>query len=170
MSNDKDLAQLKKEAVMKAKEATLAKLQAKKEAATQEEPPRTSEPTNETEEEKIKRLKKEAVAKAKEATLAKLQAKKEAATQEEPPRTSKPTNETEEEKIKRLKKEAVAKAKETAQEKQQQTNSPTTTTEPASKNDQTLAKYIKVTEDHVGKLRSPTSRTGSKRLKLKVSI
>ena len=114
MSEEKDLAQLKKEAAARAKEAALAKMQAQKNAETTNTAPPTIETSKKetptTNEEDLKRLKKEAVEKAKAEAQAKLAAKKEVEAEA-------PADETEEEKIKRLKREAVAKAKAEAQAK-----------------------------------------------------
>ena len=180
MSQEKDLAQLKKEAAARAKEAALAKMQAKKNGETTNTTPPTPETSKKetpvTNEEDLKRLKREAVEKAKAEAQAKLAAKKEAEAQA-------PVDETEEEKTKRLKREAVAKAKQEALAKKaatstealseedkkeqkrlavekakaaaqakKQTNISTTVAEAQkSKNDPVLEKYVKVIEDHVGK-------------------
>ena len=114
MSEEKDLAQLKKEAAAKAKAAALAKMQAKKNGEQTNSTPPTPETSQKetpvTNEEDLKRLKQEAVAKAKAEAQAKLAAKKEAEATAQ-------ADETEEEKTKRLKREAVAKAKAEAQAK-----------------------------------------------------
>ena len=114
MSEEKDLAQLKKEAAARAKEAALAKMQAQKNGETTNTTPPTPETSQKetpvTNEEDLKRLKSEAVEKAKAEAQAKLAAKKEAEAQA-------PVDETEEEKTKRLKREAVEKAKAEAQAK-----------------------------------------------------
>ena len=148
MSNEKDLDELKKEAAAKAKEAALAKLQAKKEDTSQLEQSLPVEAPIETEEEKKKRLKQEAVAKAKAAAQAKLATKKEDSTIVTESTSS---DETEEEKKKRLKQEAVAKAKAAAQAKKQNNVVTTTAVEQTSKNNLVLEKYIQVIEEHVGK-------------------
>ena len=138
MSEEKDLAQLKKEAAAKAKAAALAKMQAKKNGEqTNSTPPTPETSQKETpvmNEEDLKRLKQEAVAKAKQEAQAKLAAKKEA-------EATAPTDETEEEKTKRLKREAVAKAKQEALAKKAATatSSPETLSEEDKKEQKRLA-------------------------------